>query len=144
MKRGLLLTLAMMTTAVFAQERSVPRPPAQAQSANAGTTAFDGYAPIPQWAGQTRAPIPAVRVRYKVETVAKGIHGGFSFHFLPDGRIIVGERPGRIRIIEKNGTVSEPLRGLPSMWTRGPQGLFEVLPDHNFAANRTLYLTYTA
>jgi len=143
MTRGLLLALAVTGTAVFAQERAVPRPPAQPQSANAGTTATDGYAPIPQWAGQTRAPIPAVRVRYKVETVAKGIHGGFSFHFLPDGRIIVGERPGRIRIIEKNGAVSEPLRGLPSMWTRGPQGLFEVLPDRNFAANRTLYLTYT-
>ena len=69
--------------------------------------------------------------------------GAFCFSFLPDGRIIVGERAGRIKIVAVDGRVSAPLEGLPpNLWTRG-QGLFEVLPDRAFASNRTLYLSYT-
>jgi glucose/arabinose dehydrogenase len=79
-----------------------------------------------------------------VETVATGLAGGFSFHFLPDGRIIVSERPGRIRLVGKDGKPSTPLAGLPDIFARGPQGLFEVLPDRDFAKSRVLYLTYTA
>jgi hypothetical protein len=70
--------------------------------------------------------------------------GGFSFHFLPDGRIIVGERPGRIKIVAKDGKVSEPLAGMPANLRAAGQGLYEVLPDKSFSANRTLYLTYAA
>ena len=123
---------------------NVPRPPvANAQNPAEGSAAPDGYAPVPQWLGQTRASVPAKTAAYEVETFATGISGGFSFHFLPDGRIIVGERPGRIKIIGKDGKVSQPLEGLPAnLWASG-QGLFEVLPDKSFATNRTLYLTYT-
>src|SRR6185436_12404017 len=93
--------------------------------------------------GQTRAPKPASTAAYDVEPVADGFTGAFCFDFLPGGRLIVGERPGRIKIVEKNGKVSEPLEGLPSnLWARG-QGLFEVRPDRAFASNRTIYLTYT-
>jgi glucose/arabinose dehydrogenase len=125
--------------------RVIPRPPAQAPGAQppGESAAPDGYQPVPQWMGQTRAPVPARTAAYDVETVAEGLNGAFSFHFLPDGRIIVGERPGRIRIVGKDGRLSEPIDGLPSnLWSRG-QGLFEVLPDRAFATNRTLYLTYT-
>jgi glucose/arabinose dehydrogenase len=125
--------------------RAIPRPPAQAPNAPPeGSAAPDGYAPIPQWLGQTRAPRPARTEAFAVETVARGLTGGFAFHFLPDGRVIVSERPGRIRIVAKDGAVSAPLAGLPAIWGRGPQGLFEVLPDRDFARNRVLYLTYTA
>ncbi len=129
---------------VFAQQKRLPRPPAQSSSVEAGSTAPDGYAPIPQWLGQTRAPVPSATAKFRTETVARGIRGGFSFHFLPDGRLIVGERPGRIRIVDMSGRVSEPVGGLPQIWARGPQGLFEVLPDRDFASNRRIYLTYTA
>src|SRR5688572_30828766 len=125
--------------------RPIPRPPAQAPNAPPdGSITPDGYAPIPEWLGQTRAPRPARSEAFAVDTVATGLSGGFSFHFLPDGRIIVSERPGRIRIVAKDGTPSAPLAGLPAIWSRGPQGLFEVLPDRDFARNRALYLTYTA
>ena len=124
--------------------RAIPRPPAQQGPAGpeAGSAAPDGYAPIPQWAGQTRAPRPARSEAFTAETVATGLAGAFSFHFLPDGRIIVSERPGRIRIIGKDGKPSVPLSGLPAIYARGPQGLFEVLPDRDFAKNRTLYFDY--
>jgi glucose/arabinose dehydrogenase len=142
--RASTFVVLMLGVALSAQDaRRVPRPSAQSQTSNPGTTAPDGYAPIPQWAGQTRAPAPSVSVPYKIDIVAKGLRGGFGFHFLADGRIVVSERPGRIRIVDRSGVVSEPVRGLPPIYARGPQGLFEVLPDRNFATNRTLFLTYT-
>ena len=127
--------------------RAVPRPPAQAPGPprpEDGSAAPDGYAPIPEWLGQTRASRPAKTAAYDVETVAEGLAAAFSFSFLPDGRIIVGERPGRIRIVGKDGGVSEPIDGMPAnLFVRGGQGLYEVRPDRAFAANRTIYLTYT-
>ena len=124
----------------------IPRPPAQAPGPpkpEDGSAAPDGYAPIPEWLGQTRAPRPAKTAAYDIETVAEGLTGAFCFDFLPDGRMIVGERPGRIRIVAKDGKVSAPLEGMPpDLWAHG-QGLFEVRPDRAFATNRTIYLTYT-
>ena len=74
--------------------RVIPRPPAQVPGVQppGESAAPDGYAPIPQWLGQTRAPVPSKTAAYDVETVAEGLIGAFCFHFLPDGRIIVGER----------------------------------------------------
>jgi glucose/arabinose dehydrogenase len=122
--------------------RAAPRPPALAGGTPAGESAApDGYAPIPAWLGQTRAPRPAKSAEYSVETVAEGLAGGFSFNFLPDGRMLVAERAGRIKLVGKDGKVSE-IEGLPSnLWARG-QGLYEVRPDRAFASNRTIYLTY--
>ena len=124
----------------------VPRPPAQTgpPKPEDGSAAPDGYAPTPQWKTQTRAPRPEKTAAYAVETVTDGLSGAFCFSLLPDGRIIVGERAGRIKIVGRDGKLSEPIAGLPvDLWARGGQGLFEVRPDIAFATNRTLYLSYT-
>src|SRR4051812_27361831 len=138
--------IALGAVVVHAQTKTVPRPPAQppGQQPPGESIAPDGYQPIPQWLGQTRAPAPAKTEAFRVETFAEGLNGAFSFHFLPDGRIIVGERGGRIKIVAGDGKISDPLDGLPEIFVGGPQGLFEVQPDTAFASNRTLYLTYTA
>src|SRR5262245_28348132 len=147
MTRRIVLVSAMClligVTTVEAQGiRSAPRPPAQTGTPAGESATPDGYAPIPAWLGQTRAPRPAKTAEYSVETVAEGLSGAFSFNFLPDGRMIAAERAGHIRLIGKDGKISE-IEGLPSnLWARG-QGLFEVRPDRAFASNRTLYLTYT-
>jgi glucose/arabinose dehydrogenase len=140
--------LLAWSSAVHAQPvKAIPRPPAQAPGPprpEDGSAAPDGYAPVPEWLGQTRASRAAKTAAYDVETVAEGLVATFSFSFLPDGRIIVGERPGRIRIVGKDGKVSEPIDGMPAnLFVRGGQGLYEVTPDRAFAANRTIYLTYT-
>jgi glucose/arabinose dehydrogenase len=139
----LVLALAPMAAQTV---RVIPRPPARAPGParpEEGSAAPDGYAPVPAWPGQTRAPRPARTAAYDVETVAEGLTGAMCFAFLPDGRVLVGERPGRIRIVGQDGTVSEPVVGLPpNLWAQG-QGLFDVRPDRAFANNRTLYLTYT-
>ena len=125
------------------QAKTGPRPPAQAPGqAPAGESAApDGYQPLPQWLGQTRAPAPAKTEAFTVQTFAEGLNGA-AFQFLPDGRILLGERNGRIRIIGKNGKPSEPLAGMPAdMYTTG-QSLFSVQPDRAFATDRTIYFTY--
>src|SRR5262247_144189 len=91
----------VLSTLAAAQTKPVPRPPAQApgQQPPGESAAPDGYQPIPQWLGQTHAAVPAKGETFTVETFAEGLTGAFSFHFLPDGRIIVGERgAGRIKI----------------------------------------------
>jgi glucose/arabinose dehydrogenase len=121
-----------------------PRPPAGAPAGDAGSPAPDGYTPLPQWAGQTRAPAPSHTSQYELETVVTGITQGFSFAFLPDGRLLLTERPGAMRIAEQNGPLGEPLAGLPQLWATGPQGLLDVRLDRDFATNRTIYFSYTA
>jgi glucose/arabinose dehydrogenase len=138
--------LIVVSPATAQPPRAVPRPPAQSGPPRPedGSAAPDGYAPSPEWLGQTRAPRPGKTEAFSVETFADGLNGAFCFAFLPDGRAIVGERPGRIRIVAKDGKVSASLEGMPSaMWARGSQGLFEVMPDRAFATNRAIYLTYT-
>jgi aldose sugar dehydrogenase len=122
----------------------IPRPPAQPAGAPPpGSAAPDGYAPIPEWLGQTRAPRPARTADYAVETVADGLAGAFCMSFLPDGRMLVGERAGHVKIVGKDGKASE-VGGLPpDMFVRAGQGLFEVRADRAFATNRTIYFTYT-
>jgi glucose/arabinose dehydrogenase len=123
--------------------RVIPRPPVRERTEADGSAVTDGYAPIPEWAGQTRAPRATRTESVRVEEVASGIGNGFSFHFLPDGRIILSERPGRMRIVGRDGKLSDPIGGLPQLYASGPQGLFEVRPDRNFAANRVIYFGYT-
>jgi aldose sugar dehydrogenase len=144
-----ILCLALGAAGIHAQtSRQIPRPPAPPpgpQGPEVGSAAPDGYAPIPEWLGQTRAPRPAKAAAYQVETVASGLMGGFCFNFLPDGRIILSERAGRIRIVGKDAHLSDPIAGLPAdIYARGPQGLFEVRPDKDFANSRVIYFTYTA
>ena len=143
------LVLSVVAVVWLAQAQGIrpaPRPPAAPPGpprAEDGSAAPDGYAPSPQWLGQTRAPVPSVTSRYAVATVAEGLSGAFCFSFLPDGRILVGERPGRIKIVGSDGKVSAPVEGLPAnLYAR--QGLFEVRADRAFATNRTIYLTYAA
>jgi glucose/arabinose dehydrogenase len=126
-----------------AQTKTVPRPPAQpaGQQPPGESAAPDGYQPVPQWLGQTRAAVPAKTEAFTVETFAQGVNGA-AFQFLPDGRILLAEKNGRIRIVGKDGKVSEPLAGMPAdMFTAG-QTVFSAQPDRGFASNRTIYFTY--
>lgn len=136
---GCLALSALLT----AQSTTVPRPPAQApgQQPAGESAAPDGYQPLPQWLGQTRAPVPARTEAFTVQTFAEGLNGA-AFQFLPDGRILLGERDGRIRIIGKDGKPSAPLAGMPSEMYAAGQSLFGVQPDRGFASNRTIYFTY--
>jgi aldose sugar dehydrogenase len=81
---------------------------------------------------------------YRVETVAEGLEHPWSLAFLPDGGMLVTERAGRLRVIEPDGSLRPaPVEGVPETWSEMQSGLFEVLLDPGFVANRTLYLSFT-
>jgi aldose sugar dehydrogenase len=107
--------------------------------------------PTPSFADQTRAPQPAQPSQYSVEIVASGLVHPWSVAFLPDGRMLVTERPGRLRIIDQTGQLSEPLEGLPPIRAVAsgapmfpPVGLHDVVLDPEFSRNQRLYLSYLA
>jgi aldose sugar dehydrogenase len=79
----------------------------------------------------------------RVDTVARGLEHPWGFAFLPDGRIIVTERPGRVRIVAQNGQLSAPLTGVPQVAASGQGGMLDVALDPAFAQNRTVYLSYS-
>jgi aldose sugar dehydrogenase len=143
---GLLILMSVWQSLAFPTLpqgiRPAPRPPAQTGNPPSESATPDGYAPIPEWAGQTRAPRAQKTAAFSVETFSEGFTGAFSFNFLPDGRMLVAERPGHLKLVGKDGKAIE-IEGLPSnLWARG-QGLFEARPDRAFATNRTIYLTFT-
>ncbi|MFN4164950.1 MAG: PQQ-dependent sugar dehydrogenase [Ferrovibrio sp.] len=78
----------------------------------------------------------------KVVTVASGLENPWAMAFLPDGRLLVTERPGRMRVVGKDGRVSPPLENVPPVFASGQGGLLDVTLDPDFAASRLLYFTY--
>jgi glucose/arabinose dehydrogenase len=84
------------------------------------------------------------RHRFRVVTVASGLEHPWALAFLPDGgRMLVTERPGRLRIVEPDGRLSAPLGGVPRVAAEGQGGLLDVALAPDFAQSRTIFLTYS-
>ncbi len=80
---------------------------------------------------------------FEVVTVARGLDHPWSLAFLPDGALLVTERPGRLRLIEPDGRLRPaPVAGIPAVVARGQGGLLEVALHPRFAENRWVYLSY--
>lgn len=84
---------------------------------------------------------------YRVETVAEGLDHPWSLAFLPDGRMLVTERPGRLRLIEPgpdgvHRLRAEPVEGVPPVLASGQAGLFDVVVDPGFARNQRVLLAF--
>ena len=86
---------------------------------------------------------PAAAQSVRAETVASGLQNPWGLAHLPDGRFLVTERPGRMRVIESNGKLGEPLAGVPAVASGGQGGLLDVVLDADFASNRTLYFCFS-
>jgi glucose/arabinose dehydrogenase len=80
--------------------------------------------------------------RIKVETLTNKLVHPWGLAFLPDGRMLVTERPGRLRIVTRDGKLSPPLSGVPKVYANGQGGLLDVALDPSFAENRLVYLSY--
>ena len=77
-----------------------------------------------------------------VVTVAEGLEQPWGLAFLPDGRMLVTEKEGRLRLVSPDGTLSEPLAGVPEVYDNGQGGLLDVALDPDFAANQLVYLSF--
>ena len=97
----------------------------------------------PAFAGQTRAPERKANVAFDVVTVAEGLVNPWGLTFLPDGRMLVTEKPGRLRIVTTDGKLSEPVAGLPMVDTQGQGGLLDVSLDPAFAKNGLIYWSFS-
>src|SRR5512134_3717609 len=85
---------------------------------------------------------PSGETKVAVTTVAGGLEHPWSLAFLPDGRMLVTERPGRLRYVDAKGSLSGPIAGVPAVHAQRQGGLLDVVLDPDFAANSTLYLSY--
>ena len=77
------------------------------------------------------------------QLVAAGLQNPWALAFLPQGRFLVTERAGRLRVVEADGRVGPPVAGLPPIAVQGQGGLLDVVLDSAFASNRTLYFCFS-
>src|SRR5262245_42629130 len=77
-----------------------------------------------------------------VETFANGLVNPWALAFLPDGKLLVTERPGRMRIVSKDGKLSPALAGVPQVAARSQGGLHDVVLDRDYAQNGTIYFCF--
>ena len=88
------------------------------------------------------SPVALAQASPAVQTVAIGLENPWGVAFLPSGRFLVAERPGRLRMVEADGTVGAPVAGLPAIAAGGQGGLLDVLADSDFARTRTVYFCF--
>jgi aldose sugar dehydrogenase len=87
--------------------------------------------------------MPSHGAAFRVDIVASGMSHPWGIDFLPDGRMIVTERRGTMRIVSPDGAVSAPLRGVPKVLHHGQGGLLDVALHPEFDANRLVYFSYS-
>src|SRR5688500_13191957 len=75
-------------------------------------------------------------------TFARGLDHPLGLAALPDGRFLVTERPGRLRVVTRDGKLSEPVKGVPQVYAAGQGGLLDVALDPKFAQNNVIYLSF--
>lgn len=97
----------------------------------------------PAFEQQTRAPEVRSGVDIAVEEIATGLVDPWAIVFLPDGRMLVTERPGRLRIVTRDGNVSPPIAGVPEVDARNQGGLLDVVLAPDFAQSRVIYFTFS-
>ncbi len=96
-----------------------------------------------QWAMAQYETVVTDAGAVKVENLWEGLEHPWSMAFLPDGRMLVTERPGRLKIFNlSDSSMSEPLQGVPEVFDKGQGGLLEVALHPDFENNRMIYLSF--
>jgi glucose/arabinose dehydrogenase len=131
---GLTILSLIAAVTVFAQQGGGG--PADARPANDPNQK-------PALAGQTDAPERVSNVTVELVTAAEGLVNPWGLAFLPNGKFLITERPGRLRIVTVDGKLSEPVAGLPEVAAAGQGGLLDVTLDPAFAKNNTIYWCYS-
>src|ERR1700728_1868761 len=113
--------------------------------ARAQVKAEDYPPPKPAFPQQTNAPAPSKpSPPLKVDTIITGLKSPWSLALMPNGKMLVAERGGFIRVAEMNGFFSAPVEGMPDQKQVAAESLHDVVIDPDFAHNRMIYFTYFA
>jgi glucose/arabinose dehydrogenase len=110
-------------------------------SAAAGILSLVG-APSSFAAGAQPIVVPTQKAKVQLEVIASGLENPWGIAFLPDGRALITERPGRLRVLERDGKLGAPLAGVPKVDAVGQGGLLDVALDPDFARNQRIYLAF--
>ncbi len=116
---------------------------ASSSSTQMGRTPQNAPHQKPAFAGQFRAPERRANVAFDVVPVAGGLQNPWGMTFMPDGRLLVTERPGRLRIVTRDGRLSEPVAGLPPLVAGRQGGLLDITLDPAFRSNQLIYWSYS-
>ncbi len=128
-----------VTTITFTSSDSIPTPtlaPSRRWSPIRPTPPMN-----PAFPGQTRISGVETTTPYVVEILTKDLVSPWAVSPLPDGRLVITEKAGAIRIADAMGRLRQPIGGFPPVDDRGQGGLLDVAPSPNFTADRMLYFT---
>jgi glucose/arabinose dehydrogenase len=103
---------------------------------------FAAVLAAPSQAQETGAAMASAKVNFTVATMATGLENPWSLAFMPDGRKLITERPGRLRILDQNGKLSPPVAGLPEVAAFGQGGMLDVVLAPDYATSRRIYFSY--
>jgi glucose/arabinose dehydrogenase len=107
------------------------------------TRPANGTGQQPAFENQTRATERKLNVAFDVVTVAQGLQNPWGMAFLPDVKLLVTERPGCLRVVNRDGTLSAPVAGIPMVDSRGQGGLLDVELDPAFQKNQLIYWSFS-
>jgi len=148
MRQAATLLIAAMVVAVLAGcVRKAPETTAADVAADAGgplekrprnATEFE-----PMFPDQTRAPAAPSHINLDVQVIAKDLVLPWAVEQLPDGRFLVTEKPGQLRIVSPEGKISAPVAGMPAVRFNGQAGLLDVALDPAYADNHVIYFCYS-
>ena len=96
----------------------------------------------PAFEGQTRACEAESEVAFDVDVITDGLAHPWAVEPLPDGTLLVTERPGRLRLVSVEGAVGQPISGVPEVHAEGQGGLLDVALSPEFVSDRTIFLSY--
>lgn len=120
-----------------------PRPSLRKRALLAGLAVIALW-PATAGAQGTDGVVASERARFRLASFASGLEHPWGAAFLPDGRLLVTERPGRLRLIDRAGAVSAPFGGVPAVETGGQGGLLDITLAPDFATTREVYLCHSA
>jgi len=103
----------------------------------------NGTGQQPAFAGQTRTCGVRSNVAFEVQVVARGLEKPWSVEPLPNGSLLVTEKPGRLRIVSAAGEIGPPIAGVPPVDARGQGGLLDAALSPRFATDRTVFWSFT-
>jgi glucose/arabinose dehydrogenase len=132
---------AEQTELAQAEEAAAPAPAGAGAPAETREPNATGQVPVSP--DQARAPVPATTAAWRVEEVASGLANIWAFEFLPDGAMLVTERGGTMRIVGQDGTVGEPISGLPEIFVGGQAGLLDVALAPDFATSNRIFFAFS-
>ncbi len=153
MKTKLTLSLLMISLGLTACNSKHAGPNGSADSSATAPTDTTSYPPVetqkantdykPAFAGQTRIAGAKTATPYEGKVIAEGLKSPWGITALPDGRFLITEKEGSLRIAAADGKLGEPIKGLPPVNASGQGGLLGLTLDPDFTSNRMVYWVFS-